>query len=270
MHQKPIIDPYLFKQLQQSSHKLYAIYEQPKMKYGGPQINNDGTQRMRKITRPAYRLKVLQQKIQTCLKEFELPGSMYGGVPGRNNFDNAMPHKNNNFLLTIDLRNFFGNITHSLVHRTLVNNGFTPKEASILTRITTFKGSLPQGAPTSTTLANMCFAPVALLLEKFCQQKNITFTAFVDDLTFSSKSCFKNRVGEILLILKNNGFYVNHKKIHYKAHCFEITGLYVKRGKLHMHREVLKNINKPGIKEYINAFNRRAESISIKKAALLS
>ncbi|MDP9080307.1 MAG: reverse transcriptase family protein [Bacteroidota bacterium] len=270
MHQELIIDSYLFKQLQQSPDKLYDIYEQPKMKYGDPQVNKDGTLRMRKITSPVYRLKIVQQNIDTWFKEFELPGSMYGGVPGRNNFDNAVPHKNNNFFLSIDLRNFFGNITNSVVHQTLVSNGFTREEASFITRITTFKGSLPQGAPTSTTLANMSFAPVALLLENFCQERNITFTVFVDDLTFSSKKCFKNEIGDILLLLKNNGFYVNHKKIHYKKHSFEITGLYVKRGKLHLHREVLKNIHKPGIKEYIHAFNKNAEKYQIKKAALLS
>lgn len=223
---------------------------------------------MRKITRPVERLKSVQQQISAYLKEFELPDCMFGGVPERNNFDNAVSHKSGRHFLTIDLRNFFGNITNSIVYRTLINNGFTWKEAREITMVSTFKGSLPQGAPTSTTLANLSFAQTAITLNNFCRERNITFTVFVDDLAFSSSKCFEHNIDEICQIIKDSGYFVNHKKIHYKKDCCEITGLYVKRGKISLHKNILININKPGIKQYVNAVKNQYDKH--KKAALLS
>ncbi len=223
---------------------------------------------MRKITRPVERLKIVQKQINNCLKEYDLPDCMYGGVSEKNNFDNAVPHKSSRYFLTIDLRNFFGNITNAIIYQTLINNRFTWKEAREITIISTYKGSLPQGAPTSTVLANLSFAPTAIILEDFCRERNIIFTVFVDDLSFSSCQCFEHDIHEICQLIKKGGFFVNHKKIHYKKNCCEITGLYVKRGKLSLHKNILININKPGIKEYINSVKDQYNKH--KKAALLS
>ena len=268
MRPKPVIDHALIKQIQQRPDKLYHVYYQPKKKFGSPQIGKDGAELMRKITRPVDRLKIIQQQIHTCLKEIKLPNCMYGGVHERTNFDNAISHKGSRYFLTIDLRNFFGNISNSIVYQTLINNGFSWKEAREITMVSTYKGALPQGAPTSTTLANLSFAPTAIILENFCRERNITFTVFVDYLAFSSSQCFEGDISKILQIIKDSGYFVNHKKVHYKKNCCEITGLYVNRGKLSLHKNILANVNKPGIKEYVDAVKNKYDKH--KKAAQLS
>jgi len=242
---------FIFRELSQSTGGgFYRQYDQPKRKFGKPQVNNDGSFRVRTILEPIHPLKNTQKELNDFLKGFPLPDCMYGGIQGRNNTLNALQHTGNTNFLTIDLKNFFGNITNSCIHQTLINCGLTWSEARIITRLTTFNYSLPQGAPTSTILSNLAFASCASTLEIFCKDRNITFTVFVDDLTFSSTRYFKHYTDQILKILFNNGFYVNQKKIHYRKNCCEITGLLVKNGRLYLPKEMIAHINKPGIKRY--------------------
>src|ERR1700761_746549 len=242
---------FAFRNIQQSPDKFYKVRSQPKMKFGSPQIDKNGAQRMRDITKPNFSLKIIQREINRQLKEFDLPDCMYGGVKGRNNFGNAYQHINSKYFLTIDLKKFFNNITNSQVHQTLISNGFTWTEARCITNLTTYKGCLPQGAPTSTTLANLVFAPTAAYLAEFCKEREITFTVFVDDLTFSSSRCFLKHINLILGILQHNKFFVNHKKIRYRRNCSEITGIIVRRGEIFLPKEILNHRNKTGVKEYI-------------------
>jgi RNA-directed DNA polymerase len=251
MVQKQGISDFAFKNMQQSPDRFYKKHSQPKMKFGCPQINNDGSFRMRDITKPIYSLKILQKEINSHLKEFELPNCMHGGIKERNNFENAYQHINNKYFFTIDLKKFFTNITNSRVHQTLTSRGFAWNEARAITNRTTYKGSLPQGAPTSTILANLVFAPTAAFLENFCKERDIIFTVFVDDLTFSSSQCFRQYTNQILETLQQNGFFVNHNKIHYRKNCCEITGIIIRRGKLFLPKQILNHRNKPGVKKYI-------------------
>jgi RNA-directed DNA polymerase len=250
MHLKPILEGSLFKSLSKSPDEFYREFSQPKTKFGRPQTNDDGSYRMRDIANPNSLLKSRQREIATYLNKFELPDCMYGGVQGKSNAVNALQHVNNRYHLTIDLKNFFGNISNTRIHQHLIGRGLTWAEARVMTRIVTLHRRLPQGAPTSTILANLIFAPTAMLLENFCKEKGITFTVFVDDLTFSSSKNFKHHINQLLKIISAGGFFINHKKVHYRKYGCEITGLIVKKGILSLPKEMLKHIGNPGIKRY--------------------
>ena len=142
------------------------------------------------------------------------------------------------------------------MHQALQTCGFSWREARALTRLTTFEGSLPQGAPTSTTLANIVFSSTALKLAEFCAGKKVVFTNFVDDLTISAAKDFKNLTPQLLEILRQNRFFVNHNKIHYKRNYCEITGLFVRNGQLKLEKEMLLRANLPGVRGYVNAVAR--------------
>ncbi|MBE9584544.1 RNA-directed DNA polymerase [Mucilaginibacter sp. JRF] len=223
------------------------------MKFGTPQENSDGSFKKRDIIKPVYYIKVLQRGLNDQLKNLEIPDCMYGGITERNNVVNALEHISGRFFFTVDLKGFFNNITNSQVHQTLISRGFTWNEARAITNLTTYKGSLPQGAPTSTTLANLVFSSTAEFLETFCKERNITFTVFVDDLTFSSIECFKKHTNQILETLKQNGFFVNHRKIHYRKHSCEVTGIIIRKGKLFLPKEIISHRNKPGVDKYIES-----------------
>ncbi|RYU89605.1 RNA-directed DNA polymerase [Mucilaginibacter terrigena] len=272
MHWSPIISTSLIKDLKLSPKNFYHKHLRPKMKYGAPQIDHSNNScRLRIVTKPIYSLKMLQKAVKAYLDIFSMPYCMHGGATGDSNFDNALVHINNRFYYTIDLKNFFGTISNSRIHQTLISLGHTWHEARNITRIATLDGCLPQGAPTSTILACLAFSPTALLLEDFCKERNITFTVYIDDLTFSSPNCFKHHTDQIIKIIKTNGFCVNHHKIHYRINNCEITGIIVNKGQLTLPNKILKNLNKAGVKQYVASFTDRYEKYLLsKKAALLS
>ncbi|MCW3106469.1 MAG: RNA-directed polymerase [Segetibacter sp.] len=213
-------------------NRYYYYKEQPKRKYGEDQRDANGEIRIRKLFPPVYSLKVLQQRINCLLQQIKLPDYMYGSVERKSNIMNAKLHAGNKYFLTIDLKEFFTNISHKQVFQMFLDNGFSHGVARILTQLTTHKGSLPQGAPTSPVIANLTFINTGRQLLQYIRDHDIAITTFLDDFSFSSQDCFKQHVPQILNIIKGNGLYINYDKIHYRINKSEITGLIVSKGKL--------------------------------------
>lgn len=116
------------------------------------------------------------------------------------------------------------------------------KELSCLvSELVTYRGYLPQGAPTSTTIANLVFKPIDEILERYCGKSNITYTRYIDDMTFSSEHDFQDKVSNIIHIISKTGFMLSRKKIAYKIGSATITGVEVKNNVLEASKN---NINK--------------------------
>jgi RNA-directed DNA polymerase len=255
--------PNLYSYLQLSKYELehivlninsfYYELEKPKMKFGDVQKDTNENIKFRYLTPPISYLKDTQIKIFLLLQKLHLPKYMYGSVAGKNNILNALNHVHNRYFLTIDLKSFFTNITHHQVFKTYSANNFSPSVARRLTQLTTFKGTLPQGAPTSPVLANLTFLPTGNKLLALARKHHISFTTYLDDIVFSSKKCFKNLVGEFLNILREDGFIPHNQKIHYRRGTCEITGIFVNQDKLRvkkiMREKAQTNIH---LKAYIN------------------
>ncbi|WP_316817869.1 reverse transcriptase family protein [Pedobacter nyackensis] len=246
-----LIDKNLLERLNKKSFDIYWNKTRKKKKYGKPQQNKDGTFKYRNTQEPIPQLKYLQRKINLVLQKIPLPHEMYGSIMGKDNIMNATVHVHSSNFLTIDLKNYFSNITNTQVHQTLLSLGFSTNEARIITKLTTFEGRLPQGAPTSPTLANLVFSSTVKELAELCSDKGIIFTNYVDDLMFSASKRFKNHVPEIIAVIKRNGFFVNNKKISYRNRYSEVTGLFIRNGQLHLKKEMLENIENRGTKEYV-------------------
>ena len=242
----------LLKNLKEFPDKFYRRNDQPKIKFGCCQLDKNGAGKMRIVFEPVAILKVIQQQINYYIQKIPLPSCMHGGIRNRDNISNAYEHVGSKFFLTVDLKSFFTNISHKRINHTLLSYGFSWEEARIITRLCTLNGSLPQGAPTSTALANLVFAATALELETMCIEKNIIFTNFVDDLTFSSCKDFEYFIPQILCLLKKNGFVINHKKIHYRRDSCEITGLLAKNRKLQLEETMMQRLENPQVKAYAN------------------
>src|SRR5262245_405896 len=85
----------------------------------------------------------------------------------------------------LDVRQFFPNVTRAMVIEALVRLGYTREIAALIAELTTYKGYLPQGAPTSTLLDNLVFVPIDRYFQKFSQRLGLTYTRYVDDITLS-------------------------------------------------------------------------------------
>jgi RNA-directed DNA polymerase len=105
--------------------------------------------------------------------------------------------------------------------------GFSSDVASILTKLTTHNGHLPQGASTSSTIANLVFTKTGDVIVEYCRQNGFRFSTYVDDLTISSPSDFQEQIPEILDIVRQDGYFINHSKTTYKTNHPNITGVSV-------------------------------------------
>ncbi|GAB3925010.1 reverse transcriptase family protein [Mucilaginibacter myungsuensis] len=243
-------------------NRYYRKVDRLKQKFGKDQLNTDGTKRERNTVEPCIYVKDVQKKLNRILQLYSLPNCMLGGVKGRNNIQNAFIHKDNRHFLTVDLEQFFNNISNRQVFRALTDNGFSWEDARAITKLTTYEKRLPQGAPTSTVLANMVLSKTAIILERFCAEHNITFTCFVDDLTFSSKTNFKYLSRQIIRIIKDGGFKINDRKVKYSHDRCEITGLFIYKGKLGLEKGMLNDLDNPGRQAYANKVKAYNELIA--------
>ncbi|MFN8300497.1 MAG: reverse transcriptase family protein [Chitinophagales bacterium] len=179
------------------------------------------------------RLKVIQRRlINDVLVHLPLPSYAYGAVKERDNILNARRHQGKKYKFTTDLKNFFPSISHHHVFGMFTGFGFSPTVARVLTKLTTYKGRLPQGAPTSPIIANLVFTSTGRKLEKYASDRGITFTSFVDDLVFSAAHDFKLDTLKLLEIIKSDGYRISHDKTHYGCGDIVVTGLIPKQNGL--------------------------------------
>src|SRR6185436_20457188 len=69
---------------------------------------------------------------------------------------NAFQHLGKHLVVRIDIQDFFSSITDRQIYSVWADKlGNSPPVASLLTTLTTYRRHLPQGAPTSTYLANL-------------------------------------------------------------------------------------------------------------------
>lgn len=167
----------------------------------------------REIDCPVDRLKAVQKIIdRRILKQIELPTYLCGGVKGRSLFDNFAIHAGAKVLVTIDIRSFFPNITtYHVYHVWHGILGSSPEISGLLTRLTTFRKHLPQGAPTSTMLANLVLYSVDRTIREACAQLQVSYSTWVDDIAFSGDNA-RQVINTAVRALMNAGFAVPHRK----------------------------------------------------------
>lgn len=143
--------------------------------------------KLRRIDNPTGLLKLLQGRIyRRLLARLDFPDHIFGGVKGRSALDNARSHSGTRLLVTMDVRDCFPSITAAHVYkvwRNLLN--CSDEIALLLTNLTTFEGYLPQGAPTSTALANLVIYSLDEPIRLACAASGVRYSTLVDDLALS-------------------------------------------------------------------------------------
>lgn len=154
---------------------------------------------VRVIEAPEGHLKELQRTLNHHLQYayYTVQSSAsYGYIIGtkdkkikKNILENAKMHLGANYMLKVDFKDFFHQISSAQILKLLQKPlfQFDKRTANILTRLFTYKNRLPMGAPTSPVLSNFATIEFDDNLSFWAKSNNIVYTRFVDDLTFSSK-----------------------------------------------------------------------------------
>lgn len=83
--------------------------------------------------------------------------------------------------------------------RAVVGEGrltYDPLAAQLLANLSCLNGSLPQGAPTSPPLSNICFRSIDQALEELARQFGLRVTRYADDIVFSGSGVMPSGLQE--------------------------------------------------------------------------
>lgn len=191
-------------------------------------------EKTRTIDNPTGFLKEIQRRINVeLLGTVALPEHVHGGVKGKSPLTNAARHVGKRYVLRADVKNFFPSVTNVHVFALWRTLGYSPTLARVLTKLTTYKGHLPQGAPTSTMLANLVLLPADVKIGNTVERPGGAHTRFVDDVAVSGEHP-RERINDVIGALRASGFRVSHRKLNVMARGErqELTGytLNSKRG----------------------------------------
>jgi len=206
---------------------------------GLPKRFKDGTTKKRQFSNPFSVLKKVQRKIKcTYLANIPLPKNIHGGVKNKNNITNSKEHQGNKYIFTTDLQDFFPSISPERVYYALKSCGFSSNLSHWITRLTTTDYSIPQGAPTSMHMANIVFLNTDYKLIQLCAEHNVTYTRYVDDLTFSSQQDFQTITRQIIKIISDEGYKISFRKTKYGARQ-KVTGVIVYLNRIDAPNEII-------------------------------
>ena len=133
----------------------------------------------------------------------------------RNVVANAKKHCGRDYLLNLDLADFFHQVKQADVRAIFTGPPFrfSDKIAGTLTRLTTYRGRLPMGAPTSPVLSNLAARKLDDALIGLAERNDWVYTRYADDLSFSATTDFS--AAGLLAIreaVHASGFTVNERK----------------------------------------------------------
>ena len=193
-----------------------------------------GEGKWRHIDNPVGQLRELQGAIQrNILARAALPEFMLGGVKGRSIKDNAKIHARKPMVLTIDVRNCFPSVTNKMVFDALSRElGFRGEPLRLVTKLTTFHRRLPQGAPTSTTLANLALIPVYERIVQIAAANGLAMSFWIDDIALSGYRP-QNVIDEVIGAVQAEGLSISRSKLKVVARESgpqNVTGVVANRG----------------------------------------
>ncbi len=140
----------------------------------------------RAIYAPSPPLKALQRALlRGYLNDLEAHPAALGFRQGHSIADHARAHQGQALVLAADLEDFFDNTPAPRVRECFATQGWDEPAADILTRLCTFRGALPQGAPTSPALSNLVNVGLDEALAALAGRTGGRYTRYGDDLAFS-------------------------------------------------------------------------------------
>lgn len=139
----------------------------------------------------------------------------YGFVKGRNCKASLEVHKEkgSRWFLKLDFHNFFPSFSTELLKRQLLRNAaiakYHPTDLEHYLYVCTDEyGNLVQGSPCSPYLANIAMIPFDQAFYKYCNEHQLVYTRYADDMLISSNRKFNwhEVVGVVLELLDNLGY----------------------------------------------------------------
>lgn len=168
---------------------------------------------------PSPELKSLQKKLKTFLQanlQQKVHKCANAYFPGRNVVTNARPHLGAAVVIKMDIVDFFGSVTAEHLRPFILSAVASEGVADRVLEISLTSEGLPQGAPTSPLLSNLCLRAFDLQMYAACNRLEARYTRYSDDITvsmaFDNPKTVRSLIKLTQNLLKNNGFELNLRK----------------------------------------------------------
>jgi len=216
--------------------------DHPRLRHYHYQIRAKRSGSIRLIEAPKVHLKKLQRQILAGILDKIPPHpAAQGFLKGRSIKTFVAPHVGRRVVLRMDLQDFFPSIPGARIQALFRTMGYPESVADLLGGICTnatprdvwkaadipaaqlrdaralyARPHLPQGAPTSPALANICAYRVDCRLAGLAKSAGAGYTRYADDLAFSGgvafERCVERFAAHVAAILYEEGFRVHHRK----------------------------------------------------------
>jgi len=199
---------------------------------------------LRLIEAPKQRLKEMQRRILAeILERIPVHPAVHGFRKGHSIKSFVSPHVQQSVVLRMDVRNFFPSFHGPRIQAFFRMAGYPESVADLLGGVCTnavprgvwdksyfdfspeqlreawslyARPHLPQGAPTSPMLANLCAYRIDCRLSGLAASAGAKYTRYADDLAFSGDEAFsRHALGfseHVAAVLLEEGFHVHHRK----------------------------------------------------------
>lgn len=208
---------------------------------------------------PKSRLCNIQRKIlQQILNRVPPHAAAQAFQQGHSSLSHAALHTGQRVVVRLDLKDFFTSIPGARLHALFAKLGYPEKVAGTLARLCSNRTPtaivkdktsrqsalvssghllrsphLPQGAPTSPALANLCAYRLDIRLQALADNMQASYSRYADDLTFSGDEKFEQSLArfipQVAAIAIDEGFLLNYKKtsVMRAATRQQVTGIVV-------------------------------------------
>jgi len=168
----------------------------------------------RNLSVPDEVLKSIQKRITEVLL-IHMPVSCYAKAYrfGSSTLHNARHHVGKQVVLKLDILHFFDSIRYSAVKdKVFPEEVYAEPLRILLTMLCYYKDALPQGAPSSPAITNIILYEFDESIGQWCRERNIAYTRYCDDMTFSGEFDPAEVTRFVRLELKKLGFLLNEQK----------------------------------------------------------
>jgi hypothetical protein len=186
----------------------------------------------RHIDNPNQTLKDVQAAFhRAVIPLYEFPKQVLGGIKGMSVLDNLECHVRPEVLVTLDLKRCFPSISHRDVYDALRHTlHFSGEVAALVTQLTTFQGRLPQGAPSSSLLANLVLIPMHSEIAQIAKFYGLSWSIWVDDIALSGRRA-EDAMDLVIAAIHRHRHTVSREKIRVAPGCAaqHVTGGFLNR-----------------------------------------
>jgi retron-type reverse transcriptase len=143
----------------------------------------------REINSPRIFLKTIQYwLVDYLLYRLEIHPNCHSYQKNKSIQTNALLHVGKKYVANVDIENFFGSISTTMVFGLLRSNGFGEQVAKHISKLVTLNNSIPQGAPTSPIISNSYLFKFDEYISTISAESGFVYTRYADDMTLSGEN----------------------------------------------------------------------------------